>query len=59
MTKEEFARRWDSGDDGGGITFDDIAQCAIEWHITPHPKSMPVDDVARKVVAASGAKDPY
>lgn len=30
MTKAQFKKRWDSNEDGGGITFDDIAQCAID-----------------------------
>lgn len=29
MTKAEFKRRWESDPDGGGITFDDIADCAV------------------------------
>ena len=59
MTKEEFARRWDSDEDGGGITYDDIADCAVAWGITSSPRTQPVDDIARKVVKASGAADPY
>lgn len=31
MTKAQFKKRWDSNEDGGGITFDDIARCAVEW----------------------------
>lgn len=29
MTKEEFKVRWESNENGGGITFNDIANCAI------------------------------
>ena len=31
MTPEEFKARWDSDEDGGGITYADIAACAIAW----------------------------
>lgn len=31
MTKAQFKKYWDSNEDGGGITFDDIAQCAADW----------------------------
>lgn len=31
MTKAQFRKRWDSNEDGEGITFDDIAQCAVDW----------------------------
>lgn len=28
MTKEEFKTRWESNDEGGDITCNDIAECA-------------------------------
>lgn len=59
MSKAQFRQRWDSNPEGGGITYDDIADCAIAWGITSNPRRQPVDEVARQVVAASGAKDPY
>lgn len=59
MSREEFAQRWDSDEEGGGITYDDIAECAVAWGITSSPKAQSVDDVARRVVEASGAADPY
>lgn len=31
MTKDEFKARWESNEDGGGINFDDIAECAKAW----------------------------
>lgn len=49
MTKEEFKERWDSNDDNGGITFDDIANCAIEWGICSSPKAKRIDVIANKV----------
>jgi len=59
LTKAEFARRWDSDDEGGGITFNDIADCAVAWGITSRPYTQRIDTVASQVVAASGALDPY
>ena len=38
MTKEEFKQRWDSDEHGGGITFDDIADCAKAWGICNNPR---------------------
>jgi hypothetical protein len=31
MTKDEFKNRWCSNDEGGGITWEDIAECAGAW----------------------------
>jgi len=31
MTKEEFKARWEKDDEGDGLTFDDVAECAREW----------------------------
>ena len=31
MTKREFRDRWCSDDEGGGITWADIADCAGKW----------------------------
>lgn len=59
MTKKEFAKRWDSDEDGGGITYEEIADCAIAWGITSHPRRQPMDYVASRVVAASGARDQF
>lgn len=53
MTKAEFCKRWDSGDDGGGITFDDIADCAKEWGICAKPKIRPINEVTDRVVKAA------
>lgn len=55
MTRAEFARRWDSGDDGGGITGDDVAECAKAWGLCAYPRTTPFDRVLRMVVLASGA----
>ena len=53
MTKEEFRKRWDSGPDGGGITFDDIAECATEWGLYATSRIHPINEVIEKVVKAA------
>jgi hypothetical protein len=55
MTKEEFRLRWDSNERGGGITGDDIADCAIAWGIDRSPRASPIELITKLVVAASGA----
>lgn len=57
MTKAEFKTRWESSDDGGGITFDDIAKCAVEWGINSRPKTSPIDRVMYHVLKAAGTND--
>jgi len=31
MTKEQFKTKWESNVSGGGITYNDIADCAVAW----------------------------
>jgi len=57
MTKEEFKTRWEGDLDGGGITYNDIAECAIAWRITSTPKIQPMDEVTYKVLVAAGTRD--
>lgn len=56
MTKEEFKTRWDSDELGGGITLEDIAQCAIDWNISSKPKTQPMDEIVRKVLVSAGVE---
>jgi hypothetical protein len=53
-TKEEFKKLWESGDEGGGITFDDIADCAISWGLYSKPMIHPILDVRDAVLKAAG-----
>lgn len=53
FTKQEFKELWEL-DDGGGITFSDIADCAKAWGICPNPRTMPVYSVGNKVLVAAG-----
>jgi hypothetical protein len=57
MDKQEFKRRWESNENGGGITFDDIAECAIEWGISSRPRTMQMDKVQYKVLQAADVID--
>lgn len=57
MTPEEFKTRWESGDDGGGITFDDIAECAIAWGIARTPRTCQIDVIRYRVLKAANTKD--
>lgn len=57
MTKEEFRKRWESDEDGGGLTFDDAASCAVEWGITSQPKTQPMQSVLYRVLVSANVSD--
>jgi hypothetical protein len=57
MTPQEFKRRWESSENGGGITFDDVAECAIAWSICAKPRILPMDSLRYKVLKAAGTDD--
>jgi len=57
MSKEEFKRRWEKDEYGDGITFDDIAECAIAWGITPTPRIRNMWSIRDQVIAAAGVKE--
>ena len=59
MTKTEFRKRWDSDDNGGGITFNDIADCAEEWGLFATARIHPIDVVANAVTKSAKCKDIY
>ena len=52
-TKEEFKRLWESNANGGGITFDDIADCAKAWGLFSKPKCCAIDTVVYSVCKAA------
>ena len=56
MTKDEFKRRWES-DDGGGITFDDIALCAQAWGLFSTPRRSNIELVRYRVLVAASTTD--
>lgn len=57
MTRDEFKTRWESNDNGGGITFNDIANAAIAWGIASKPRIMPVNLIRYLVLKAADTKD--
>lgn len=57
MTKIEFKKRWDSDENGGGITFDDIADCAKAWGLFATPRIHEIGKVVAAVVKAAKTKD--
>lgn len=57
MTKEEFKIRWESSNDRGGITFNDIANCAVNWDLIALPKLKPIDKVMYAVLKAANTND--
>lgn len=57
FTKEEFKRLWEATDNGSGITFDDIADCAKAWGISSSPRTRPIDEIRYKVLIAAQVND--
>ena len=57
MTKQKFKDRWESDDDGGGINFDDIADCAKAWGLFSTPRTSRIDVVRYRVLKAAGTVD--
>ena len=57
LTKEEFKKRWESDDDGGGITYNDIAECAKEWGLYKTPRCCHIDRVTYHVLVAANVND--
>lgn len=57
MTQAEFRVRWESDEVGGGITFDDIAECAKAWGIASTPRIMPIGVVRYRVLKAANTCD--
>ena len=55
-TKEEFKRLWESNDQGGGITYDDIADCAKDWGLYSNPRCFPLVAVTEAVLDAAGCE---
>lgn len=57
MTKTEFKKRWESNGSGGGITFDEIAECAKAWGISSCPRTKRIDEILYKVLKAAETTD--
>lgn len=57
MTRDEFKKRWESDDSGGGITFDDIANCAQKWGLYRTPRTAQIDMVRYRVLKEANTND--
>ena len=57
MTKEEFKDRWEYNVSGGGITFNDIADCAKAWGLFNTPRICRIDKVRYAVLKAADTDD--
>lgn len=55
-TKEEFKRLWDGDDRGGGITYEDLADCSVAWGLYARPMINPIDQVKASVLEAAGCE---
>lgn len=56
-TKEDFKQLWEANDNGSGITFDDIADCAKAWGISSSPRTRPIDEIRYQVLKAAQTND--
>ena len=56
-TREEFKKLWESDDSGGGITFDDCADCAKDWGLYSRPKCAPINEVVYHVCQAARVRE--
>lgn len=59
MTKQEFKTRWDSDDNGGGLTYEDIATVAKEWGLYSRPMICPMSEVLSAVLRAADCEEEY
>ena len=57
MTKEEFKKKWDSNENGGGITNNDVAQCCIDWGLCSSPYTYPINEIIRLVTSYANTND--
>ena len=57
MTREEFKKKWESNEDGGGITNEDVANCYIEWGLGNSPYTKPIDYVIWRVCESANTND--
>ena len=57
MSREQFKERWESNDNGGGITFDDVADCAVSWGLFSCPRIHPINKVLYQVLVSANTND--
>ena len=56
-TKEKFKELWEANENGSGITFNDIADCAVAWGISSRPKTRPINLIRYMVLKAANVCD--
>ena len=57
MTKEEFKEIWD--DEDSEVTWDEIAECALQWGLFSSPRAVRMDRVANEVTKAANCEHIY
>ena len=57
MTKQEFKKLWEANESGSGITFDDMADCAVSWGVCNTPRIRPIHVVRYIVLKAAETSD--
>lgn len=57
MTPKQFKARWESDDNGGGITFNEVADCAKRWGLHAKPFTQPMGRVLADVLEAANVAD--
>lgn len=55
-TKEKFKELWESDERGGGITYEDCADCAVAWNLCKTPRIMEMSIVVEMVVKAANCE---
>lgn len=56
-SKEKFKELWEANEHGSGITYDDIADCAVAWGISSHPRTRPIREITYQVLKAAQTND--
>lgn len=57
MNKEEFKKRWESNENGGGITNEEVAECYIKWGLGSSPYTKTINYVIWKVCESANTND--
>lgn len=57
MTKEEFKTIWESDETGGGLTYDDVADCAKAWGISSRPRTSHMSTILYRVLKEANTND--
>jgi len=57
MTREEFKKRWESDEKGGGITNEDVANCYKDWELGGSPYIKKINYVIWRVCDSANTND--